>query len=136
MNKLKVFLLCLVAILLLFSITACIQMYTMERALARGIFSDVLDDMKDIGYLDQELEKYYHDKMDQYGWKTINGDFFQGTWPRDANLRSHKERSELIHLTLRIQPSRISRWIHTFTKGEAEFIFSAKQPSEYFDSRW
>jgi len=135
MVKLKMFLICLSVLLFTFSSVACVEMYALERAVARGIYQDVMDDMQDIGYLDENTQKYYQDKMLQLGWNG-DGDFFQGSWPQDISQRAQKERRENIVLVLRIRPSKISQWMNQLLIGEALFTFSGSRPSEYFDPGW
>ncbi|MGD8192475.1 hypothetical protein ACQCN2_21100 [Brevibacillus ginsengisoli] len=127
---------CLAVILAMFSMIVCIEMYTLERAIARSYFQDLLDDMQDIGYLDNQLANYYRDKMAEVGWEPIEGDFFVGSTPRDEVLRAHKEQNELIHLTMRIRPSKISEWMNLLFTGEPVFQFSGRRPSEYFSPGW
>ena len=47
-------------------------MYAMERAIARGIYADILDDMQDIGYLEPSLADYYLEKMGDLPGKEIS----------------------------------------------------------------
>lgn len=115
---------------------ACVEMYTLEQAIARNYYQDLLDDMQDIGYLDNQLSQYYSNKMTEIGWKSEDGDFFVGSWPREEALRAHKENNEHIYLTLRIRPSRISEWVHLLFEGEQVFQFSGSRPSEYFSPGW
>lgn len=136
MIKLKVFMICLAVMISVFSAVVCLEIYTLERSVARGFFIDIFDDMQDIGYLDPQLEDYYRDKMIQMDWESVEGDFFQGTWPRSEVSRARKERQEFINLTLRIRPSRVSQWIHLFRDGSAEFFFTGTRPSEYFAPGW
>jgi hypothetical protein len=136
MLKLKIFLLCLSVIIAVFSMVICMEMYALERAMARGIFSDVLDDMQDIGYLHSGLAGYYREEMVEMGWVSVSEDFFTGSWPREETQRARKERNEQITLTLTVRPSRLSQWINQFVTGEAVFRFSASRPSEYFDPGW
>lgn len=136
MIKLKVFLLCLTVIFTVFSMVVCIEMVTLERAFARGVYQDIMDDMQDIGYLDGQLASYYANKMSELGWVGENGDFYTGTWPREVASRSYKERNELVSLTLTIRPSRITQWAQLLFGDEPVFRFNGRRPSEYFDSGW
>lgn len=135
MVKVKVFLICLPVMLVLFSVTAAFEMYAMERAIARGYFADLMDDMQDIGYLDQDLAEYYRSKMRQIGWEET-GNFFAGSWPMAEEQRAKKERNDMVSLTLTVRPSRVAQWIHLFVQGETVFSFSGSRPSEYFDPGW
>lgn len=94
MVKTKVFLLCLGVIVALFSVIVCMELFALERAIARGIYTDVLDDMQDIGYLDDGLADYYQRQMVSLGWETEQADFFAGSWPRDEVRRARKENNE------------------------------------------
>lgn len=127
---------CLPVILALFSMIVCVEMYTLERAIARSYFQDLLDDMQDIGYLDHQLSSYYRDKMNEIGWESIEGDFFVGSSPQDEALRARKERNEIIHLSMQIRPSKISEWMNLLFEGEPVFQFSGSRPSEYFSPGW
>lgn len=136
MTKVKVFLICLSVMIVIFSVIVCMEMYAMERAVARGIYSDIADDMQDIGYLNEQLASYYHDKMVEMGWQEVDSDFFAGTWPRNEAQRARKERNELISLKLTIRPTKLAQWIHLFVEGDEVFRFSGGRPSEYFDPGW
>ncbi|MBO8165527.1 MAG: hypothetical protein H0Z34_17765 [Brevibacillus sp.] len=136
MNKLVVFMICLSVTITIFSMIACIEIYSLERAIARGFYSDIMDDMQDIGYLDDRLEQYYRDKLKSFGWKPLEGDFFAGTHPRTAAVRARKENNEHVTLVLRIQPSQVSQWLHYFQEGERDFLFTGSRPSEYFSPEW
>lgn len=136
MIKVKLFLFCLLAIFLLFSMTASLELISVEHALARSIFSDVLDDMRDIGYLDRDVERYYSEKMNQLGWEAVDGDYFQGSFPRQMNQRVLKEKQQFIELHLQIRPSRVTRLLKKYTRDGYPFAFHSRQPSEYFDVRW
>ncbi|MFM1655047.1 hypothetical protein ACI7RC_23575 [Brevibacillus sp. B_LB10_24] len=136
MLKLPVFLTCLSVIIFLFAAVVCVEMYTLERAIARGFYTDLLDDMQDIGYLDAELESYYKEKMNELEWEAAQGDYFAGTWPREESLRSRKQLHDLVHLSLGIRPTRLSQWMHYLFKGERVFTFTGSRPSEYFDPEW
>lgn len=136
MVKTKVFLLCLGVIVALFSMIVSMELFALERAIARGIYTDVLDDMQDIGYLDDGLADYYQRQMVSLGWETEQADFFAGSWPRDEVRRARKENNELVSLTVMIRPSRLSQWINYFIAGETVFRFSGSRPSEYFDPGW
>ncbi|MGG1444012.1 hypothetical protein ABE354_18520 [Brevibacillus laterosporus] len=136
MIKIKLFFVCLVAIVFLISMTACLEMFIVEHALARGIFSDVMDNMRDIGYLDRDVERYYSEKMNKLGWEAMDGDYFQGSYPRKINQRVLKEKQEFIELQLQVKPSRVARMLNKYTKGTYLFAFYSRQPSEYFDVRW
>lgn len=136
MSKVKVFLICLAVIISIFASIVSLEMYTLERAVARGFFIDILDEMQDVGYLDQEIEAYYRAKMLQMGWESSSGDFFAGSWPRAESSRARKERQEMVSLTMRMIPSPISRWIHFVREGSGEITFSSTRPSEYFDPGW
>jgi hypothetical protein len=136
MNKVKVFLICLSVLVVVFSMLVCMEIYALERAIARGFYTDILDDMQDIGFLENGLADYYRSKMEELGWEAVEGDFFLGTWPLSETLRARKENNELVSLTVRIRPSRVSQWIHLFREGDTVFQFSGSRPSEYFDPRW
>lgn len=136
MTKLKVFLLCLAVIFTVFSMIVCIEMVTLERAIARGVYQDIMDDMQDIGYLDSQLASYYENEMSELGWEGMNGDFFAGTWPREVAARSNKEKNGQVILSLTIRPTRISQWVQLLLEGEPVFRFRGSRPSEYFDSAW
>lgn len=136
MVKSNVFLICLGVIVALFSMIVCMELYALERAAARGIYTDVLDEMQDIGYLDDSLSEYYQGEMTSMGWESAQEDFFTGSWPRNEANRSRKERNELVSLTMTIRPSRLSQWIHFFMEGETLFRFTGSRPSEYFDPGW
>ncbi len=136
MVKLKVFLICISVILAVFSLIACMETYTLERAIARGFYHDLLDDMEDIGYLDNQLAQYYSNKMEGMGWQPIEDDFFAGTWPRDETIRARKENNESIYLSIQIRPSKVSEWVHYLFEGEPVFRFSGSRPSEYFSPGW
>jgi hypothetical protein len=135
MVKTKVFLICLSVMIVLFSAVAACQMYAMERAIARGIFADVLDDMQDIGYLDPALADYYRQKMAELGWD-VTGDVFAGSWPQAEQQRALKEQNEMVTLTLTVRPSRVAQWLNQFAEGNAAFFFTGSRPSEYFDPGW
>ncbi len=136
MIKLKVFLICLAVLLTVFSTIVCVEMYTLEQAIACGFYADILDDMQDIGYLDSQLEDYYREKMKQLHWEGDGGDIFAGTSPRTEAARARKERQETVTLSLRIRPSRVSQWLHLLAEGEAVFRFYGQRPSEYFSPGW
>ncbi len=136
MIKLKVFLICLSVLLLVFAAITCMETYSLERAIARGFFSDMLDDMQDIGYLDNHLRDYYREKMQALGWESETGDFFAGTKPLVQGERARKERNETITFMLSVRPSRVSQWLHILTTGDSVFRFSGTRPSEYFDQGW
>jgi hypothetical protein len=110
-------------------------MYALERAIARGYFADVLDDMQDIGYLEPELAGYYRSKMRQLGWEESQ-DFFAGSWPTTEGQRAKKERNEMVSLSLMVRPSRVAQWINLFVEGDTVFSFTGSRPSEYFDPGW
>lgn len=136
MIKVKIFLICLSVMIVIFSVIVCMEMYAMERAVARGIYTDIADDMQDIGYLNEELASYYRGKMVEMGWQEVGGDFFGETWPRDEVHRARKERNELVSLTLTVRPTRLAQWIHLFVEGDEVFRFSGRRSSEYFDPGW
>jgi hypothetical protein len=135
MVKTKVFLICLSVILFVFSGIAAHEMYALERATARSMYDDILDDMQDIGYLESELADYYLGKMEQLGWD-VTEDVFAGSWPRIEAMRAKKEEKEMVTLTLTVRPSRVAQWIHLFVKGDTVFSFTGSRPSEYFDPEW
>lgn len=136
MIKLKVFLICLGVMLIVFSGITCMEVYSLERTMARSIYTDLMDDMQDIGYLDDQLAGYYRTKMSELGWVPPHGDFFTGSWPLDVNFRAHKEQQELVSLQLSIRPSLLTQWMHLLVEGEPTFQFSGRRPSEYFDQGW
>ncbi|NGQ96423.1 hypothetical protein G3578_14765 [Brevibacillus sp. SYP-B805] len=136
MLKLKVFLLCLSVIIILFSGVMCMELYALERGIARGVYTDVMDDMQDIGYLHSGLADYYREEMNGMGWESVNSDYFDGSWPLEEGQRARKERNEMVRLTLTIRPSRMSQWINWFVTGETVFRFTGSRPSEYFDPGW
>lgn len=136
MIKLKVFLICLSVVLVMYSGIVCMEMYALERALARGFYSDILDDMQDIGYLDELLVLHYQNEMLAMGWESNEEDFFLGTYPREEAVRARKEHNETVTVTLTIRPSRISQWLHLFFYADTSFVFSGSRPSEYFDPGW
>lgn len=135
MVKLKVFLICLTVLILVFSAVGAFHLYAMERAMARSIYADLLDDMQDIGYLDPALEEYYLQEMDDMGWD-VSGDVFAGSWPRSEHERARKERQETVTLSVTVRPSIVSGWLHRFAEGEIAFSFAGSRPSEYFDPGW
>ncbi|MGG1662851.1 hypothetical protein [Brevibacillus sp. NRS-1366] len=110
-------------------------MYAMERAIARGIYADILDDMQDIGYLEPSLADYYLDKMGELGWD-VSGDVFAGSWPRVESARARKERQEDVTLAVTVTPSKVAQWLHRFVEGDTSFSFAGSRPSEYFDPGW
>lgn len=136
MIKVKVFLICLSVVIVVFSLIVCIETYTLERAIARGVYTEIADDMQDIGYLHVGLADYYRKKMLEVGWEEVDADFYKGSWPREETLRARKERNEMITLTLTIRPTRLSQWINFFLEGETVFRFSGRRASEYFDPGW
>ncbi|HZG16162.1 MAG TPA: hypothetical protein VE710_14255 [Candidatus Bathyarchaeia archaeon] len=136
MVKTKVFLLCLTVIVTIFSMIICMELYALERSVARGIYTDVLDEMQDIGYLHSSLADYYKGEMVSLGWEAAKEDFFAGSSPRDEIGRARKERNEMVSLTMTIRPSRLSQWIHYVIEGETDFHFAGSRPSEYFDPGW
>lgn len=135
MVKAKVFLICLLVLLLVTSALGAYHLYAMERAIARGIYADLLDDMQDIGYLEPTLADYYLLKMKELGWE-VTGDAFAGSWPRTESERARKERQEAITLSVTIQPSKVTQWLHKFVEGDTFFSFTGSRPSEYFDPGW
>ncbi len=135
MVKVKVFLICLSVLIIVTSALGAYHMYAMERAIARSIYADILDDMQDIGYLEPSLANYYVGKMEELGWD-VREDVFAGSWPRVENERARKERQESVTLTLTVTPSRVAQWLHRFAEGEVSFSFAGSRPSEYFDPRW
>lgn len=135
MVKVKVFLICLSVLIIVTSALGAYHMYAMERAIARSIYADILDDMQDIGYLEPSLAEYYVEKMEELGWN-VSVDVFAGSWPLVENERARKERQESVTLTLKVTPSRVAQWLHRFVEGEISFSFAGSRPSEYFDSRW
>ncbi|UFJ40597.1 hypothetical protein LOK74_21675 [Brevibacillus humidisoli] len=136
MNKLTVFIICLGVLITIFSMIVCIEIYSLERAMARGFYSDILDDMQDIGYLDSRLEQYYTAKLDSFGWQPLDADYFTGTLPRTATARAKKEQNQHVLLVVRIRPSQVSQWLHYFQEGERDFLFTGSRPSEYFSPEW
>lgn len=136
MNKLLVFLVCLGVMITVFSLIVCLEIYSLERAIARGFYSDILDDMQDLGYLDSRLEQYYTDKLNSFGWQAVAGDYFTGSAPRTEVFRAKKERNEHVRLVLRIRPSQVSQWLQYFQEGERDFLFTGSRPSEYFSPEW
>jgi hypothetical protein len=135
MVKANVFLICLSVIIFVFSGIAAHEMYAMERAIARGMYDDIFDDMQDIGYLEPELADYYCGKMEQLGWD-VTEDVFGGSWPRAEAMRAKKEKNQMVSLSLTVRPSRAAQWIHLFVEGDTVFSFSGSRPSEYFDPEW
>ncbi|MGG4456434.1 hypothetical protein [Brevibacillus porteri] len=135
MVKAKVFLICLLVLLLITSALGAYHLYAMERAIARGIYADLLDDMQDIGYLEPTLADYYLLKMKELGWE-VTEDAFAGSWPRNESERARKERQEAITLSVTIQPSKVTQWLHKFVEGDTSFSFTGSRPSEYFDPGW
>lgn len=103
--------------------------------MARAFYTDILDDMQDIGYLDDELAAYYLRKMGELGW-LMGEDVFAGSSPRSASERARKERQEEVTLVLTVYPSRVSQWLNRFAEGEVAFTFAGSRPSEYFDPEW
>lgn len=136
MTKLKVFLICLSVMLFVFSAIACIETYSLERSLARGVYTDLMDDMQDIGYLDSKLAAYYRERMNGLGWEGAEGDFFASSYPVTESARAHKERNENVSLSLSIHPSKLSQWMNLLVEGDSTFQFVGIRPSEYFDQRW
>ncbi|GAA4721399.1 hypothetical protein [Brevibacillus fulvus] len=136
MIKLQVFLVCLAVIVFVFSMIVCMEMYALERAIARSIYTDLADDMQDIGYLDPELADYYQARMYELGWGEQPGGFFGGTWPLDEANRARKEKNETVTIAMTVRPSIISQWINQYFQGETEFRFSGTRPSEYFAPGW
>lgn len=135
MVKAKVFLICLLVLLLVTSALGAYHLYAMERAIARGIYADILDDMQDIGYLEPALANYYLHKMNELGWD-VTKDVFAGSWPRVEGERARKERQEAITLSVTIEPSKVTQWLNKFVEGDASFSFTGSRPSEYFDPGW
>ncbi|KQL47054.1 hypothetical protein AN963_19635 [Brevibacillus choshinensis] len=135
MVKAKVFIICLTVLILVLSAIGAYHMYAMERAIARSIYADLLDDMQDIGYLDSALAEYYLQEMAELGWD-VTGDVFAGTSPRTENERARKERQETVTLAINIRPSHVAQWLHRFVEGEVSFMFVGSRPSEYFDPGW
>ncbi|MGN7472141.1 hypothetical protein [Brevibacillus sp. SAFN-007a] len=135
MVKAKVFLVCLIVLLFVISGVGAYHLYAMERAIARGIYADILDDMQDIGYLDPALAEYYTQKMDDLGWD-VTADIFAGSWPRTINERARKEQNESVTLTVTVRPSNVAKWLNAFVEGDAAFSFTGSRPSEYFDPGW
>lgn len=135
MVKLKVFLICLSVLIIVTSALGAYHLYAMERAIARGIYADILDDMQDIGYLEPSLADYYLGKMGELGWD-VSGDVFAGSWPRVENARARKERQEEVMLAVTIIPSKVTQWLNRFVEGDASFSFAGSRPSEYFDPGW
>lgn len=135
MVKAKVFLICLIVLLLVTSALGAYHLYAMERAIARGIYADLLDDMQDIGYLEPALANYYTLKMNQLGWD-VTEDVFAGSWPRTVGERARKERQESITVKVTIQPSRVTQWLNKYAEGDTSFVFTGSRPSEYFDPGW
>lgn len=135
MVKAKVFLICLSVLIIVFSAVGAYQMYALERTIARAIYTDILDDMQDIGYLEPTLAEYYVGKMEELGWE-VTGDAFAGSWPRAEGERARKERQETVTLALTVQPSRVAQWMHLFLSGDVSFSFAGTRPSEYFDPGW
>lgn len=136
MIKLKVFLVCLSVMLFVFSAIACMETYSLERTLARGVYTDLMDDMQDIGYLDSQLAAYYREKMNGWGWTGVEGDFYAGSYPVTEAARARKERKEDVSLKLSIHPSKLSQWMNLLVEGDSTFHFSGLRPSEYFDQGW
>jgi hypothetical protein len=135
MVKLKVFLICLSVLIVVLSGLGAYHMYAMERAIARGIYADILDDMQDIGYLEPALAAYYLQKMEELGWD-VTGDVFAGSWPRAESERALKERQETVILAVTIYPSRVAQWMNRFVEGNVAFSFAGSRPSEYFAPGW
>ncbi|WP_255298601.1 hypothetical protein [Brevibacillus dissolubilis] len=104
--------------------------------MARGFFTDIMDEMRDVGYLSPELRAYYQAEMEQMGWGQADGDFFAGSSPQAGSERARKNLQEHVSLVLTVQPTRVSSWIHLFWAGESHFRFAASQPSEYFETGW
>lgn len=136
MLKLKTFLICLSVIVVLFSMVMCSEMYALEQAMARGIYTDIMDDMQDIGYLDSQLAGYYEAEMRELGWEAEADGFFAGSEPLLESERARKERHDQVRLTLTIRPTKLTQWINLFTRGDPLFHFTASRPSEYFDPGW
>lgn len=110
-------------------------MYALERSIARAIYTDILDDMQDIGYLEPGLAAYYLQKMQDLGWD-VSEDVFAGSGPRAVSTRALKERNETVTLVVSIYPSRLAQWMHRFVAGQVAFSFAGSRPSEYFDPEW
>ncbi|EJL39952.1 hypothetical protein BAG01nite_45990 [Brevibacillus agri] len=135
MVKAKVFLVCLMVLLFVISGVGAYHLYAMERAIARGIYADILDDMQDIGYLDPALAEYYTKKMAELGWD-VTADVFAGSWPRTMGERARKEQKESVTLTVTVTPSNVAKWLNAFVEGDTAFSFTGSRPSEYFDPGW
>lgn len=135
MVKAKVFLVCIALLIFIFSAMGAYQLYALERAIARSFYTDMLDDMQDIGYLDAELAAYYLEEMEELGWD-VTGDVFAGSSPRNASERARKERQEEVTLVITVYPSRVAQWLHRLVQGEVAFTFAGSRPSEYFDPEW
>lgn len=135
MVKLKVFIISLAVMLAILSALGAYHMYAMERAIARSIYADMLDDMQDIGYLDPALAAYYSQEMAELGWD-VSGDVFAGSGPRAENQRARKERQEAVTLAITVTPSKVAQWLNRFVEGEVAFTFIGTRPSEYFDPGW
>lgn len=135
MVKAKVFLVCIAVLLLVFSGIGAYHMYALERSIARAIYTDILDDMQDIGYLEPSLSAYYLQKMEELGWD-VSGDVFAGSGPRSLSERARKERNEEVTLVVSIYPSRVAQWMNRFVAGEVIFSIAGSRPSEYFDPEW
>ncbi|MFD2369662.1 hypothetical protein ACFSO0_06760 [Brevibacillus sp. GCM10020057] len=135
MAKLKVFIISLTVLLLVFSALGAYHMYAMERAIARSIYADLLDDMQDIGYLDAALADYYLQEMADLGWD-VSGDVFAGSMPRAESKRARKERQETVTLAMTVTPSKVAQWLNRFVEGQVAFTFVGSRPSEYFDPGW
>ncbi|WP_411503034.1 hypothetical protein [Brevibacillus centrosporus] len=135
MVKLKVFIISLAVMLAILSALGAYHMYAMERAIARSIYADMLDDMQDIGYLDPALAEYYSQEMAELGWD-VSGDVFAGSGPRTENQRARKERQEAVTLAITVTPSKVAQWLNRFVEGEVAFTFIGTRPSEYFDPGW
>lgn len=136
MIKLKVFLFGLSVLVPILAIIVGIEIYSMERALARGIFHDVMDEMQNDGYLDQSTSFYYGAQMDELGWHSVGTDYFQGTYPRNESNRARKELQQNVRLVISIRPSVVTRWVHFLKEGEGTFTFSSVRPSEYYHPEW
>jgi hypothetical protein len=135
MVKVKVFIVCITVLIFVFSAIAAYQLYALERSIARSFYTDILDDMQDIGYLDPELAAYYLREMEELGW-SVTEDVFAGSSPRNASERARKERQENVTLVVTVYPSRVAQWLHRFLEGEVAFTFAGSRPSEYFDPEW
>jgi hypothetical protein len=135
MVKAKVFLVCMITLLFVISGVGAYHLYAMERAIARSIYADVLDDMQDIGYLNQALTDYYTNKMARLGWD-VSTDVFAGSWPRGEGERARKERKESVTLAMKVTPSNVAKWLNAFVEGDTAFSFTGSRPSEYFDPGW